>query len=169
MLGRLKQNLVCSRTQRPHKRLIQTYLLVAWVSSGLLQGQGLWLQQTREAWCIISVLLEEVAISPTIEPLSRWPTNWRTIIPKKFSLCCKILGPTTDFSTLRSGKGTGKPQGIWIWRPVGYYYRTFTGLGKQTVKGHKQNLACNRTQEKAVVTPQETEPDLPGLPHKLAK
>ena len=26
-------------------------------------------------------------LNPTIEPLSRWPTNCRTIIPKKFSQC----------------------------------------------------------------------------------
>ena len=32
-------------------------------------------------------LLKEVAISPTIEPPSRRPTNWRTIVPKKFSHC----------------------------------------------------------------------------------
>ena len=35
------------------------------------------------------VLLEEVAISPTIEPLSRRPTNRRTIIPKEFLHFCK--------------------------------------------------------------------------------
>ena len=40
-------------------------------------------------------------------------------------------------------------------------YRTSIGLGKQTLGGHKQNLVCTRTQEKAAVTPQETEPDLP--------
>ena len=48
----------------------------AQASSNLPRGQGLWLQQTWEAWCV----------SPTTEPPSRWPTNWRTIIPKKFSL-----------------------------------------------------------------------------------
>ena len=39
--------------------------------------------------------------------------------------------------------------------------RIYTGLGKQTLGGHKQNLVCTRTQEKGVVTPQETGPDLP--------
>ena len=38
--------------------------------------------------------------------------------------------------------------------------RTYTGLGKQTFGGHKQNL-CTRTQEKGAVTPQQTDPDLP--------
>ena len=28
--------------------------------------------------------------------------------------------------------------------------------------GHKQNFVCTRTQEKGAVTPQETDPDLPG-------
>ena len=44
---------------------------------------------------------------------------------------------------------------------MGFDYRTSTGLGKQTLGGHKQNLACIRTQEKGAVTPQETDPDLP--------
>ena len=38
-------------------------------------------------------------------------------------------------------------------------YRTSTGLGKQTLGGHKQNFVCTRTQEKGAVTPQETDPD----------
>ena len=40
-------------------------------------------------------------------------------------------------------------------------YRTYTGLRKQTLGGHKQNLVNTRTQEKAAVTPRETDPDLP--------
>ena len=39
--------------------------------------------------------------------------------------------------------------------------RTYIGLGKQTLGGHKQNLVHTRTQEKGAVTPQETDPDLP--------
>ena len=41
----------------------------------------------------------------------------------------KVLGPTTGFPTRGSSKGTEKPQGIWLWRPVGFDYRTSTGLG----------------------------------------
>ena len=41
-----------------------------------------------------------------------------------------------------------------------FYYRTSTGLGKQTLEGHKQNHVHTRTQEKGAVSPQETEPDL---------
>ena len=37
----------------------------------------------------------------------------------------------------------------------------FTGLGKQTLGGHKQNRVHIRTQEKGAVTPQETDPDSP--------
>ena len=43
----------------------------------------------------------------------------------------------------------------------GLDYRTSTGLRKQTLGGHKQNLVHTRTQEKGEVTPQETDPDLP--------
>ena len=44
---------------------------------------------------------------------------------------------------------------------MGFDNRTASGLGKQTLGGHKQNLVHTRTQEKGAVTPQETEPDLP--------
>ena len=44
---------------------------------------------------------------------------------------------------------------------MGFDYRTYTGLEKQTIGGHKQNLVCNQTQEKGAVTPRETDPDLP--------
>ena len=38
--------------------------------------------------------------------------------------------------------------------------RTYTGLGKQILGGHKQNLVHTRTQEKGAVTPQDTDPDM---------
>ena len=44
---------------------------------------------------------------------------------------------------------------------MGFEYRTSTGLGKQPLGGHKQNLVCTRTQENGAVTPQKIEPDLP--------
>ena len=44
---------------------------------------------------------------------------------------------------------------------MGFDYRTYTGLGKQNLGRHKQNLVHTRTQEKRAVAPQETEPDLP--------
>ena len=44
---------------------------------------------------------------------------------------------------------------------MGFDYRTYTGLGEQTLGEHKHNFVCTRIQEKGAVTPQETEPDLP--------
>ena len=44
---------------------------------------------------------------------------------------------------------------------LGFDYKTYTELGKQTLGGHKQHLVCTRTQEKGAVSPQETEPDVP--------
>ena len=44
---------------------------------------------------------------------------------------------------------------------MGFDYRTYTGLGKQTLEEHKENFVCTRTQEKGAGTPQETDPDLP--------
>ena len=39
--------------------------------------------------------------------------------------------------------------------------RTYTGLEKQTLGGHRQNLVCTMTQNKGALNPQETDPDLP--------
>ena len=44
---------------------------------------------------------------------------------------------------------------------MGFDYRTYTGLEKQTLGGHKQNLVCTRTQGREAVTPQKTDPNLP--------
>jgi len=79
------------------------------VSSDLLWRQGLWLQQTWVAWQVASVLLEEVTISPTTEPLSRRPINWRTIIPKKFSHCWKSSRAYNRFPNLGIQQKDGAP------------------------------------------------------------
>ena len=96
------------RTWRPHRdsqSCVGVSAAEVQVSSGLLQGQGLWGQQTwvwhKPSW----------RRSPLIAPQS--------------------------------------------------LHRTYTGLGKQTFGGPKQNLVCTRTQEKGAGTPQETDPDLP--------
>ena len=84
----------------------------------------------------------------------------RTITPKKFSDCKKVLGPTADFPTWGSGKGTENPR-VLTSEASGIWFRTLTGLGKQTLGRHKENLLCTRSQEKGAVSPLETEPDLP--------
>ena len=45
--------------------------------------------------------------------------------------------------------------------------RTYTGLGKQTLGGHKQNLLCTRTQEKGTVTPQRLTQTFPWVSRSL--
>ena len=84
----------------------------AQIRSGLPQGQGLWLQQ---AW-------EAQHMSPTIEPPSRQPTNWRTIILKTFSHCHESSRTHNRFSNLRiwqrdweiPGNLTLKASGVWL-------------------------------------------------------
>ena len=53
---------------------------------------------------------------------------------------------------------------------MGFNYRTSTGLGTQTLGGHKQNLVRTKGQEKGSVTLQETESDLPvSVPESLVE
>ena len=53
----------------------------------------------------------------------------------------------------------------WVWHKPSWrrspLIPTHTGLEKQTLGGHKQNLVSTRTQEKGAVTPQEVDPVLP--------
>ena len=73
----------------------------AWIISGLPWEQRFWLQWTWEVQ----------RVSPTIEPLSRQTTNWRTSTPKMFSCCCKSSRAHNRFPNL----------GIWQrdWEPAG--------------------------------------------------
>ena len=66
--------------------------------------------------------------------------NWRTIIPKKFLHLCESSTATTYFPTWGSSKGNKNLQRIWLWRPVGFDYRTSKGQGKQILGGIKQNI-----------------------------
>ena len=43
---------------------------------------------------------------------------------------------------------------------MGFDYRTFPGLWRQILGGHKQNLLHTRSEEKEAVSPQQTKPDL---------
>ena len=102
--------------------------------------------------------------SPLAPPYSPWADDSQTaeqLYQRSSCTVKKVLGFTTDFPPWGSGKGTENPQGIWLLRPVGFDYRTSTGLGKQTLGGHKQKLVLTRIQEKRAVFSQETEPDLP--------
>ena len=77
------QNLVCTRTpQETERDLPLVFECLLWRHGSPVVchgGQGLWVQQTWEAW----------HVSPTIEPPNKQPTNWRTIIQKKCLHCCE--------------------------------------------------------------------------------
>ena len=60
-----------------------------------------------------------------------------------------------------SSKGTGNPQGIWLWRSSELDYRTSTGLGKtKTLGGHRQSL-CTQDPEERSSGPTRDWADLP--------
>ena len=159
---------LCAPGPRDPKETEPDLRLSVWVSpvevqaiSGLPQGQRLCVQQTCLTQLVPYALLEEVTIKP---PQSYWaddPQTTELLYQINSHTVKKVLGPTADFPTWGSGKWTESPQVIWLWRPVGFDYRTYTGLGKQTLGGLKQNLVHTGTQQKGAVTPQETDPDLP--------
>ena len=76
--------------------------------------------------------------------------------------CLSGLSLYHDLSTSKAKKFLWDCQGIWPWRPAGFDYKTSGGNRDSSLGGHKQNLACTKTQRKGAVTPQETEPDSVG-------
>ena len=72
--------------------------------------------------------------------------------------CCRGRGPGCH----RPGCGIS-PLGGGHHLPHHRATRTYTGLGKQILGGHRQNPVHTRTQEKGAVTPQKTDPDLPVM------
>ena len=80
---------------------------------------------------------------------------------EKRKIYCIWSFSTTEFPTWGYAKGTENPQAIWLWSSVGFDYRIYTRLRKQTLRRQKQNLAHARTQEKGAVAPQKTDPDVP--------
>ena len=127
----------------PHRRLSYTCL---WVSECLLQrhGSAVTCCGDKDSGGSRGMAFGISHLGrgrhwPTIEPLSRWHTNCRTIIAKKFLHCCKDSRAHNRFPNLD----------IWQkdWEPP----------------GKQQNLLCTKTQEKGEMTPQETELDLPVI------
>ena len=163
----LKQNLVSTRTQRPH-RLSQTCL---WVFECLLQRRESAVachrhtasSCSRPGTCSLwyKPSWRRLPLAPPYSPWADNPQISEQLYRTSSCTIKKVLGFTADFPTWGSGKGTENPQGIWLWWPVGFDYRTSTELGKQTLGRHKQKLVLARTQDKRAVLSQETEPDLP--------
>ena len=75
--------------------------------------------------------------------------------------CCKGSRSHISLPSRVSGQGTGNPQGLWLWRPVGFNYKTSARLGKQRLHSWSVQIKTAHTRPggKGAVTPQETEPD----------
>ena len=141
MLGGYKHNFVCTRTQRkeqwPHKRLSQTCL---WVFECLQGGTG-----QQQSWRWGGRHKSPWRRSPLALPQSCQVGDIQTgeqLRQRNSSTVAKILGPTTDFPTWESSKGTENPQGIWLCRSAGFDYRTSTGLGKQRLLEGTNKTLC---------------------------
>ena len=90
-------------------------------------------------------LLEEVTISASIEPLSRQPTIWRTMIPKKGPQQIPQSGdPAKGLSIPRESDFEGQ------WDLTTEVPRDW---GNRLLGGHKQSLVLTRTQEKGAAAP----------------
>ena len=87
--------------------------------------------------------------------------NTKEVLP----LLWRFWAPMSGFLPWGSGKGTWNPQGIWLWRPVGFDYRTSTRLGKTETRfwvGTNRILCVPRPREKAQWPHRTLTQDLPA-------
>ena len=67
------------------------------------------------------------ACEPPHRATEQTTTNWRTVTSKKFLHCCNSSGPTTDFPTWGSSKGTENPHRNWTLETSGIWLQDFHG------------------------------------------
>ena len=82
-------------------------------------------------------------------------------MPKSYPTVMKLPNTTSGFPAWGSDKGTRNPQGLWPQRPVGFDYRTSTGLGETwspVLEGTNKILHEQRPRRGRVI-PLETEPN----------
>ena len=111
------------------------------VSGGLPRGQGHWWQQSWAARCAAEALLEEGAVSPTIEPPGGRATNWRSTIPKS-SHCCASPRPHNRLPDLgiwqREWESPGNLKFSRIW------LQNFHRPGEQRLLENTDKTTCTR-------------------------
>ena len=74
------------------------------------------------------------AVTIKLNPITTWwmTHKWENEKYQRSSLSVvKVLSPTSVFPAWGSDKRTGNAQGTWPWRPSGFDYRTYTGLGER--------------------------------------
>ena len=103
------------------------------------------LQRHRSEWLAVwysplASSLEEVAVSLNIEPQADDPQTGEQLYQRISFTVTKVLGPTSDFPTWESSKGTENSQGVWLWRPMGFGYRTSTDWGNRLLEGTDKTL-----------------------------
>ena len=102
------------------------------------------------AWCFCKSIKENLKLGINRQSIEKWEAVSFADTVQLFRLNPWLL-------ELDSGTCAHQDS----WKPVGFDYRTSTGLGKQTPGGHKQKLVRTRTQDKEAVIPQKADPDLP--------
>ena len=106
-----------------------------WVSRGLPWGQAL---VVTVLGGFAEVLLKEIAISLTIEPQGGQSLNWRTIISKKFSYCCK----SSTHKNLGFGQRDWESSGNLTLKISGIWLQNFHRTGEAEILGRHKQKSC---------------------------
>ena len=95
------------------------------VSSGLAQGQGLWVQETWSRSLRHKPSWRRLPWTPLQSCGADDPQTAGQLYQRNSRTGKKVLGPIADFPTWGSGKRTENLQRIWLWRSVRFDYRTY--------------------------------------------
>ena len=131
-----------------------------WVRSGLERGQGLWQQQSWEAWWVPYVLLEEAAVSPAIVLLGGDLQTGEHIYQRSSYTVAKVLGPITDFPSWGYIKGTENAQESDVETQHCLITECPQDWGSRDSWRGQTKPCMHQEPGERKVTPQEAEPDL---------
>ena len=144
----LKQNLVCTKTQRPHgdwARPVFECLLGRYrpaVACHRSRGSGCSRPASHSLWH--KPFWKRSPLAPSQSLQADDPLTAEQLHQRNYHNVEKVLGPTKDFPTWLSGKGTENPQGIWLWRAVEFDYGFSTGLGTRHLEDTDKTLCAPR-------------------------
>ena len=127
------------------------------VSSGLRQGPGHWVQLPGSHCLWYKPSWRRSPLTPPKSCQADNPQTAEQLCQRNSRTVKKVLGPRANLPPWGSGKGTENAQRIWLWRPVGY--RTYTGLGKQTL-GAQTKLCVHQDPEERSSDPTRDWPRL---------
>ena len=154
---------MCTRTQGPHRDWPECLLCLPWryesavaccrrMGSGCSRA-GLYSMWHGPSW-------RRSPLPPPWGHRAPDPKTAEQLFQRNSCTVKKVLGPTTEFPTWGSGKGTEKLKVLTL-EASGIWLQNLHRTGETDSWRAQTKFVCTRTQVRGAVTPQKTDPNLP--------